>query len=257
MSDVLQIHVERHLAWVSIQKPERMNALTPSEILALASTLEALDAREDVRVLILSGSGGHSFCAGVDLKALSPEEIERFPLPMRGDARNPFERISELSKPLIACIEGVAMGGGAELALASDLRLVSSDVRFAFPEAKVGMGANFASVVLPTLLPKAVALELLYTGQPLSAERGVQHGLFNAAYPAAELRANVLDLANAIAANAPLSVRRLKAMTSKSHGLPISVGLRLDVGPNPYTSLDRVEGLRAFKEKRAPQFLGH
>lgn len=257
MSDVLQTHVDRHVAWVSMNKPERMNALAPNEMLALASTLEALDAREDVRVMVLSGSGGQSFCAGVDMKALTPEEVENFPLPMRGDTRNPFERMTELSKPLIACIEGVAMGGGAELALASDLRLVSSDVRFGFPEAKVGMGANFASVVLPTLLPKAVALEMLYTGQPLSVERGLQYGLFNAVHPASELRAKVLDLANTIASNAPLSIRRLKAMTSKAHGLPIAAGLRLDVGPNPYTSRDRVEGLRAFREKRAPQFLGH
>lgn len=257
MSDVINAQLDGHVAWVSINKPERMNALTPDELLHLAAVLEGLDAQQEVRVMVLSGSGARSFCAGIDLKGLSPHEENNFPLPMRGDARNPFERLSELSKPLIACVEGVAMGAGAELVLACDLRCVSSDLRFAFPEAKVGMGANFASVVLPTLLPRAVAMEMLFTGHPLPVEQGLQHGLFNAVLEPEDLRAHVCRLAEAIAGNAPLSVRRLKAMASKSQGLPMAVGLRLDVGPNPYTSHDRVEGLRAFREKRAPRFLGH
>ncbi|MGE3620444.1 MAG: enoyl-CoA hydratase/isomerase family protein, partial [Acidimicrobiia bacterium] len=163
-----------------------------------------------------------------------------------------FELIADAPKPTIAAINGPAVAGGCELALACDLRVASDRAFFGLPEAKRGMGANFASVVLPRLLPRAIALEMLFTGEPLPVAEAARWGLVNRAVAPDEVQSAAAELAQAIAANAPVSVRRIKEMAVKSATLPLAAAVRLDVGPNPYLSEDRKEGVAAFVEKRTP-----
>ena len=253
----LELDIAGGVAWLEINRPERLNALEPEGFLALAALAEEAEARDDVRVIVFAGAGGRAFSAGIDIKAVLAKGDVRFPAPMKGEARNPFERVLEINKPTIACLEGVCMGAGADLAMACDLRLASDTLRFACSEAKVGMGAHFASVALPRLFPRALALELLYTGRPMTLAEGMTHGFLNSVVPAPEIRAAVRALATTIAANAPLTVRRCKETATKSMGVPLTAALRLNVGPDPYTSQDLIEGMSAFIEKRAPNFTGN
>jgi enoyl-CoA hydratase len=124
------------------------------------------------------------------------------------------------------------------------------------PEAKIGMGANFASVILPKRLPMAIALHMLFTGEYITAERAATLGLVNEVVPRERLAERAGELAEQIARNAPLSVRRMKEMALKGVDLPSSAALRLDVGPNPYTSEDRKEGVQAYLERRPPVWQG-
>jgi enoyl-CoA hydratase len=256
-----ELHVVRagHVAAITLDRPQRRNALSSGLTAELVQALVDLDEDDDVWAITLTGAGEAAFCAGTDLKELDERArtTGRGPQqPMRGPARNLFETLVETRKPTVAILNGPAMGAGFELALACDLRIAADHAAMALPEAKRGMGANFGSIMLPRLLPRAVAMELLYTGATLSPRDALGWGLLNAVVPGAELAARAAELVGSVVANAPLTLRRYKEMTTKGWELPLAHALRLDVGPNVYRSRDREEGVRAFVEHRAPRWEG-
>jgi enoyl-CoA hydratase len=250
--------VEDHVARVTLNRPERRNALSYDVMYRLVELFDQCDRERDVWAVVVTGVGDRAFCAGADLKELDERARAGVPFqaPMTGPQRNVHEALLETSKPTIAALNGHALAGGFELALACDLRIAADHVTLGLPEAKRGMGANFGSVMLPRLVPRAIALEMLYTGEPITAARAFDIGLVNQVVPLAELGAVVEDYVSTIVANAPLSLRRYKEMATKGWGLPVPAALRLNVGPNPYLSEDREEGVRAFVEKRPARWRG-
>lgn len=252
------VETRGHIAWITINRPERRNALALGTMTQLTEAFTTASDDPNVWAIVLTGAGEAAFCAGADLKEADDmaKAGRAYPRPMTGSHRNVFEVVLETPKPTIAAINGVALGAGCELALACDLRVAVEDAQIGLPEARRGMGANFGSVLLPRLIPRALALEMLYSGAPVSAPRARAIGLVNqvwsrAAYPDA-LGAYVEE----IGGNAPLTLQRYKQMATKGWESPVHSALRLNVGPDPYTSEDRVEGVRAFVEKRKPRWQG-
>jgi enoyl-CoA hydratase len=257
-SDELLLGDDGHVRTLTLNRPQRSNAL--SEGLMRALLAELIRAAEDpeIWVIVLTGAGERSFCGGMDLKEINASDREGrgFRPPMQRAERNVFEVLTETFKPTIAALNGHAVAGGFELALACDIRVAAEHAKLGLPEAKRGMGANFGSVMLPRMIPLGIALELLFTGEYISAAEAQRLGLVNRVVPQAEVLPTAMTLAGQIAANAPVSIRRMKEMALKGHALPLAAALRLDVGPNPYLSEDRQEGIRAYLEKRPPQWQG-
>nr|WP_281689554.1 enoyl-CoA hydratase-related protein [Pseudonocardia thermophila] len=191
---------------------------------------------------------------GVDLKEMDAEHSADRPLPhpMAETRRNVFETVFECPKPVVAALNGVTVGGGCELALACDVRIAADHVRIGLPEAKRGLGATFGSQMLPRIVPRGIAYELLYLGELISAQEAYRWGLVNRVVPGDRLADEAREFCRRIVANAPLTVRRYKAVVRAGAELPLPAALRLAVGPDPYQSEDRTEGVRAFLEKRDP-----
>lgn len=256
MADELHIDVRERVGYVTIDRPHRRNALSQDVMHGLVEAFDDFDRDEDVWAVLLTGAGDKAFSAGRDLKELSERDDDgRGPhLPMRGAVRNAFEAVYECRKPVVAAINGWAVGGGLELAMACDLRVAAEHAKLGLPESLRGMGANFGAAILPRLVPVGVANEMLYFGDSISARDAERWGLVNRVFPSEELRDGAERYVRRLLERAPLTVRRYKAVVQKTLELPLSAALRMDLSPNPYLSEDRVEGVRAFVEKRRPRW---
>ncbi len=247
-----------HILVLTINRPERMNALSPDLSEALIQAFVDAAADPMIRAIVLTGVGDRAFCAGADLKARAQEDAAGKPFQplLSRVTRYLFEVVYEAIKPTIAALNGSAVAGGLELALACDMRVAAEQARFGLPEAKRGKGAHFANVMLPRMIPSGIAYEMLYLGEYISAEEARRWGLVNRVVPQGEALNEAMRLAEAICQNAPVSLRRMKETAIRANGLPVPVALRLNEGISPYSSDDRVEGIRAFVDKRKPVWRG-
>jgi enoyl-CoA hydratase len=156
--------------------------------------------------------------------------------------------------PTIAALNGTAVAGGLELAIACDIRIAASGAQLGIPEVKRGLVGNFASVVLPRVIPAGLAYELLFTGRYIDASEALRIGLVNRVVEQADVLPASMALAEEIVSNAPIAVRRSKARATVGSQLPIETAYHLDLGPDPRESKDRIEGVAAFVEKRPPRW---
>jgi enoyl-CoA hydratase/carnithine racemase len=254
MSDAVLLDVGDGIATITLNRPEVRNAIDLPTALAIAAVLDEVDERADVSVAVLTGAGT-TFCAGMDLKAFAATK-ERPIHESRGAfgiVRRPCE------KPLIAAIEGNALGGGLEIALACDLVVATESSRLGLPEVKRGLVAAAGGVLrLPRRIPQAVALELIMTGEPLTAQEARGWGLVNRVAPDGGALAVARELAAAVNANAPLAVRAAKRIVVESADWTLEEGFdRQAMYTDPVrASADAAEGARAFVEKRTPVWSG-
>ena len=257
-NEVVHYAIADRIATITLDRPEVLNAINAAVRKALIEAVSDASSNPDVWVVVITGTGNRAFSAGNDLKASNAEAKQgRRPVgPMGGPEKNIFEAVLETYKPTIAALNGLAYGGGLELALACDIRIAADHAKLCLSEARRGQGANFGSVMLPRLIPRAIAMQMLYTAEPITAQEALQWGLVNKVVPLAQLAEAANAFARTILKNAPVTLQRYKHMTVKGLDLPIATAMRLDAGPNPYLSEDRIEGARAFVEKREPRWQG-
>jgi enoyl-CoA hydratase/carnithine racemase len=251
VSEFVLVSAEDHVGLITLNRPEKRNALNFEMRERLQLVLAEFAANDDVRVVVLEGAPP-SFCAGVDLGDTSPHASPEAQTPVG----QPF---ASFPKPLIAAVNGAAAGGGFEIALACDFIIASASAKFLLPEVRLGsLPGSGGTQRLPRVIPRAVAARLLYTGDALSAQTALDYGLVTEVVEPDDLNARALTIARQIAAYAPLSLVALKQCLNAAGNLPLDEGLALERGlwVQLASSDDRAEGRLAFREDRPPQFEG-
>ena len=246
----IEVEVDGNVGLIAINRPAVRNAIDFDTANEIAQTLDYFESHADVRAIIITGRGGF-FSAGMDLKALTA--TGQRPITAGRGAFGIVERPPV--KPLIAAIEGAALGGGLEIALAADIIVVADDARLGLPEVARGLVAAAGGVIrLPGRIPRGLAMEMILTGTPVTAQRAQDIGLVNHIVPQGEALAEARKLAETIAANAPMAVRAAKAIATESAQWNADEAFTLQ---REYTdavreSQDAKEGAAAFVEKRSP-----
>lgn len=256
--ETIRLQLEPPLARITLQRPEKLNALNRALLGDLGLALDFCRQQPELRVLILTGAGEKAFAAGADIgeiAALSPVEARAFS--QAGNAL--FRALESFPLPVLGAINGFALGGGLELAMACTLRLASEDAKLGQPEVKLGLIPGYGGTQrLARQVGSGPALQMLLSGEPISAAEALRLGLVNAVLPPAELLSATEALARKIAAQAPLAVRYCLEAVRQGAEMGLEQGLALEASLFALccASEDMKEGTRAFLEKRAPQFHG-
>lgn len=253
MSDEVLVERRGGVQVITINRPEAKNALNAAVAEAVAAAVDELDSDDTLRVGVLTGAGGQ-FSSGMDLKAFMRGETPAIPgRGLCGITETPPR------KPLIGAVEGWALAGGFELLLACDLVVASEEARFGVPEVKRALvAAGGAAFLLARRIPQTLALELLLTGEPISAQRAYEMGLANKVVPAGTAVDAAVELAEVIAKNGPLAVAVTKQIARASNDWTLEEGWKEQgkVATPVFTSADAMEGATAFAERREPVWTG-
>ena len=246
------------IGYVTINRPEKLNALNRQVMLDLRDCFQTLGTDPEIRVVILTGSGQKAFAAGADLNELARQTALEGKKTSE-DGQQLFNLIENFGIPVIAAINGLALGGGCELAMACTLRIAAETAVLGQPEVKLGLIPGYCGTQrLPRLIGKSRALELILTGDPISATEAFRLGLVNRVVPLAELLEVTEKIARKIIANAPLAVKFALQAVNQGWELPCGQGQSLEATLFGlcYATKDMKEGTRAFLEKRPPKFTG-
>ncbi|MCS1350609.1 enoyl-CoA hydratase-related protein [Mechercharimyces sp. CAU 1602] len=242
---------------ITLQRPEVYNALNLNALHELQRIIEELSYSKATRAVILTGRG-RAFCSGADLKerrGMPPEQVRRYVKTIR----ETFYALSQLPKPIIAAVNGLALGGGMELALAADIRFASTEAIFGLTETSLGIipGAG-GTQLLPRIVGSAKAKELIFTARKIDAAEAERIGLVTQVTTAEELMPTAMGIAALICDNAPLAVAQAKSAINLGKEVDLETGLMIEA--KSYETLiptkDRIEGLQSFREKRKPIYLG-
>lgn len=256
--NILLTEEKEQVTILTLNRPNVMNALNFPLLYALKEEIEALRIRPDIRVIIITGAGDRAFCAGADLKeraTLNPAQVKEFILTVR----NLFTSIEYLNKPVIAAINGIALGGGTELALASDIRIAALNASLGLTETRLAIipGAG-GTQRLPRLVGRGKAKELIFTGRRVTAEEALQINLVNQTCDKELLIEECMKIGMMICQTGPIAIEQAKYAIN--YGLETDLKTGLAIESNAYwitiPTEDRLEALAAFGEKRKPVFKG-
>jgi enoyl-CoA hydratase len=249
---------EEHVAWITLNRPKVLNAQNTTMLSELNSAFESARKDDEVRVIVLTGEGERAFSAGGDIGEFIDWESIDYIKKYEGGKR-PYDWIREIPKPVIAMVNGFALGGGCELAMACDIIIAAENAYFGLPEITVGaIPGGGGTQLLPRLVGEKKAKELIFTGEFISAEEALRLGLVNRVVPIGELREAVEELAGKLKCKSPAILRYAKLSVNRSLETPLSVGMGSEV---EFFALccgtkDQKEGAKAFLEKRTPVYIG-
>ncbi|MGD8290841.1 MAG: enoyl-CoA hydratase-related protein [Desulfobacterales bacterium] len=256
--NILLAEEDAGILTLTLNRPDVMNSFNFHLLHALRDQIDAVRFRSDIRVVLITGNGQKAFCAGADLKeraTLKPEQVKEFIFTIR----NLFTSIEQLNKPVIAAVNGIALGGGTELALASDIRIASSNASMGLTETRLAIipGAG-GTQRLPRLVGKGKAKELIFTGKRVDAQEALEIGLVNKVCNPKDLLDECKKMAAMICETGPIAIEQAKYAIN--YGMETDMHTGLAIESNAYwvciPTDDRLEGLAAFKEKRKPVYKG-
>jgi enoyl-CoA hydratase len=255
--ETLLVDIDERVATITINRPDKRNALNALVRTELVRVLDELRDNDDARVLVFTGAGDKAFIAGADIG----EFAQRTPLEQRTamSGRVVFDEIAAYAKPTIAMINGFALGGGCELALACDMRIAGRSAKLGQPEVKLGiLPGGGGTQRLPRLVGFGQAMRLALTGELIDAEEAARIGLVEMIVDDGELAARTREIARSIAAYSPVTLRLIKDGVRAAVEMPLTAGLRYEreLFITAFASEDRSEGVNAFLEKRPPEFRG-
>ncbi|MFQ5836972.1 MAG: enoyl-CoA hydratase/isomerase family protein [Candidatus Bathyarchaeia archaeon] len=246
------------IATITINRPKRLNALNQETIQEILSALDDIEKDANIRVVVITGAGGRAFSAGADISGMKG----RTPLDSRRSShlgQQMMNKVEDLEKPVIAAINGYALGGGLELAMACDFRIASENARLGQPEINIGLIPGWGGTQrLPRFVGKALAKEMIFTGKMIDAKTAEQHGLVNKVVPADQLESAVEQLAEELINKPPVAIKVAKQLINNSTETNLRIGLTHESEAFGIlgSTEDFKEGTAAFLEKRKPKFKG-